>query len=355
VAQRLSVGTLWPRHFPVDQFLARLGRPDRPVEVRSGYYQESFEARGARRARVAPEELAPLLPDLDEEARAVLGGAEVLLALDVPAGVGSLAPRLRWIHSIAAGIHHFDLAELEAAGITLTTSAGASAVAIAEFTLARILQATKALRQFDDFQADRHWAPPAEWWDLADGRLLGELTLGVVGLGAIGRAVAERAHALGMTVVANRRRRGTGPAPPSVDRLLGPDGLDEVLSGSDVVVLSLAETDATLDLIGRRELGLMRPGALLCNVARGTLVDEDALVEALVSGRLGGAVLDVTRVEPLPPESPLWTTPGVYLSPHSASAHDKMTEHTIEIFADNVRRYLDGEPLRNRVDPAAGY
>jgi len=355
VGDPLVVGTLWPKRFPAASFVESTGDVARPVEIRSAYYQESPEARGLRRSRRPADELRGLLPELTDDVRSVLAEAEVLFTLDIPDGIGELAPRLRWIQAIGAGVFHFDLDQLAAADVTLTTAAGASAVAIAEFTLARMLQALKALRAYDEFQQQRVWATPEQWWNLADGRLLEELTLGVVGLGQIGQAVAQRAHALGMRVVANRRRPGRLGHPDYVDELYGPDGLDRVLEQADVLVLAAAETEGTMALIGRREFELLPAGALFCNVARGTLVDETAMAEALTSGRLGGALLDVTAVEPLPPESPLWSTPNTYISPHSASSHDKMIEHTVELFADNLRRYLAGETLRNLVDQELGY
>jgi phosphoglycerate dehydrogenase-like enzyme len=132
--------------------------------------------------------------------------------------------------------------------------------------------------------------------------------------------------------------------------VVGPEGLAGVLARSDAVVVCAPATSDTDDLIDREALATMREGAILCNVARGSLVDEDAVVDALRSGHLKAAILDVTREEPLPADSPLWTTPGVYLSPHSSASLERYADLLFDLFADNLARFLDGRPLRNVVD-----
>jgi phosphoglycerate dehydrogenase-like enzyme len=181
------------------------------------------------------------------------------------------------------------------------------------------------------------------------GRMLAGCTLGVIGLGAIGGAIAARAKALGMRVIATRRRWQPGQRSPLADELHGPDGLERLLALSDAVVLCAPDSPATRDLIDAKALEQMKPGAVLVNVARGALLDEPALIAALRSGRLRAAILDVTRVEPLPPGDPLWDAPNLYLSPHCSVSPDAYVERMLDFLAENVGRWVRGEPLANRV------
>src|SRR5205085_1969227 len=146
-----------------------------------------------------------------------------------------------------------------------------------------------------------------------------------------------------------------GGSSPFADEVFGTDQLLEVLGRCDAVVLSAPSTPETNDLFDAEAFAAMRPGAVFCNVARGALVDEDALVEALRSGHLGAAIIDVTKQEPLPADSPMWTAPRLYLSPHSSTSLDRYLDSIFDLFTDNLRRYVHGEPLRNVVDLSAGY
>jgi phosphoglycerate dehydrogenase-like enzyme len=152
-----------------------------------------------------------------------------------------------------------------------------------------------------------------------------------------------------MRVLAARRRPGAEDRPPVVDELVGPERLHEVLSRVDAVVVCAPATPDTHDLFDAAAFAAMRPGAVFCNVARGSLVDEAALLDSLRSGHLGAAVLDVTQQEPLPADSPLWDTPNLRLSPHSSASLDHYVESVFELFADNLDRYVRGDPLRNVV------
>ncbi|HSS08734.1 MAG TPA: NAD(P)-dependent oxidoreductase, partial [Acidimicrobiales bacterium] len=163
------------------------------------------------------------------------------------------------------------------------------------------------------------------------------------------------ARAFGMRVVATRRRFTAGMTSPVADELLGPDGLDHLLAVSDAVVLAAPETPETEDLIGQRELALMKPRSVLCNVGRGALVDETALIAGLVAGQPAAAILDVTREEPLPATSALWDAPNLYLSAHSAAVHDGYFDSVLDLFGANIVRYVNDEPLVNLVDPNVGY
>jgi phosphoglycerate dehydrogenase-like enzyme len=173
----------------------------------------------------------------------------------------------------------------------------------------------------------------------------------VVGLGKIGREVARLARAFDMHVTGTvREARGRSAADLGVDRLEAGEGLDLLLPAADVVVLATPHTPQTHALLDARRLRLLKDGAVLVNIARGDVVDEPALVEELRSGRLGGAALDVFRQEPLPGDSPLWDLPNVFVSPHSASTVVQENERITDLFCDNLRRYLDGQPLVNLFD-----
>ena len=281
---------------------------------------------------------------VSDELRAALATAEVVLALDLPSGIAELAPRMRWLQTVGAGVDHFQRRGIPAE-VTVTNAAGVAAVSIAEFVIARVLGVWKRTHELDAGQRRHEWEPTY-------GRRLAGCTMLVVGLGAIGSAVAERAAALGMEVLGVRR----SPAPhPSCREVRGPDELATLLGRADVVVLSAPATTETANLFDAAAFAAMRPGAVFCNVARGTLVDEDALVEALDSGQLGAAILDVTRQEPLPKDSSLWDAPNLFLSPHSSSAPQNYAADVVELFADNLARWLTEQPMRNVVDLERGY
>jgi phosphoglycerate dehydrogenase-like enzyme len=176
----------------------------------------------------------------------------------------------------------------------------------------------------------------------------------VLGLGPIGTTVARYSAALG-AIVRGMRRHPAGAAAPPYEAVVGPDGLDRLLEWADFLVLAVPHTPETEHLIGPREFGLMRPESCLVNVARGGVVDEPALIEALRRGTIAGAALDVFAEEPLPPSSPLWELPNVILTPHVSGATPRYFERALALFIDNLTRYLAGQPLRNLVDPALGY
>lgn len=290
-------------------------------------------------------------PDAEDEltdaTRAVWARAEGTLALDLPAPVGELAPKLRWIQAIGAGIDHLDGAGIPD-DIVITNAAGVAAAPIAEFAIGRLLSWWKRLPELDAAQAEHRWSAKF-------GRTVDGLTLGVIGLGAIGTAVAVRARAFGMTVIGTRRSYQEGQDHPAVDELRGTADLHDVLARCDAVVVSAPGTPETENLFDADAFAVMKPGAVFCNVGRGSLVDEPALIAALESGHLGAAILDVTREEPLPADDPLWSAPNILISPHCSAAQDRYTETLLALFADNLGRFTRGESLRNVVDRAAGY
>jgi phosphoglycerate dehydrogenase-like enzyme len=176
----------------------------------------------------------------------------------------------------------------------------------------------------------------------------------ILGLGTTGTEVARRAHAFGMRVTGIRRQFDQ-PKPEFVDRVLGPDALEQGLRGCDVLVVAAPALAETERLIGATQIELLNRGAIIANVARGRIVDESAMIEALKSGHLGGAVLDVFDREPLEASSPLWTAPNVVITPHSSGFREDHWDDVIDFFSENLRRFQHDEPLLNLVDPARGY
>jgi phosphoglycerate dehydrogenase-like enzyme len=314
----------WPRVLP-EHLKAEIQSVGPDIDVVTSYYDEKHEPSAEFRDAIAP--------------------ADVLVSFHVPTNVRELAPRLQWVQMIGAGVDHLDGAALE--GIRVTNAAGAAAGPIAEFVIGRLLYVWKRFDDIAELQREHEWRP-------THGRQLAGCTLGVIGLGAIGGAVAERARALGMYVIGTRRRYTPGDTSPVTDELFGADALHEVLARCDAVVASAPSTPETDDLFDTAAFAAMKPGAVFCNVARGALVNEKALIDALQSGQLGTAILDVTRVEPLPPDDPLWDAPNILISPHSSVAGEYL-DALIALFAENLARFLRGDRLRNEVDLAAGY
>ena len=330
----------------VEADLARLAAVDPRVALLEVRYVESGELRTRRGADPAAD-LRHLAPSLTAEQRDGLAAVEVVLAMDLPFDVAALAPRLRWVQGMGAGVSQLVSAGLADAGIRLTTAAGVNAVSISEFVIARLLQMWKRLPEIDQLASRREWEPTY-------GREIAGLTLGVIGLGAIGRQVACRARALGLHVIGQRRSARPGDTDPDVDELLGPGSLLDLAHRCDAIVSAVPETADTVGIFDERMFAAMRPGALFVNVGRGSAVAEEALSEALRSGHLAGAAIDVTREEPLPASSPLWDVPHLLISPHSATAPERFWPNLHELFRDNLRRYLTGQPLRNEVDARVG-
>jgi len=257
---------------------------------------------------------------------------------------------VRWIQAMYAGAGQ----QVRAAGLTpeelervaVTSTSGVHAGPLAEFAMLGLLAFTKDLPRLLRDKRRRHW-------DHYPVRELAGQTLLVVGLGEIGMEVARQASCLGMHVIGVRRRRGRRSK--WVAEVHAVDALPDLLPQADAVVATLPGTSATERLFDREMIGRMRPGAVFVNVGRGTVVDERALTEALLAGHLAGAALDVFATEPLPLDSALWDLPNVLLSPHTAALSAHENERIVELFADNLRRYLDGDPLRHRVDPVQFY
>ena len=314
---------------------------DDRIEITFEPYLESDALRGLR-GHPPYDEARRLASALTPAQAAAFAQAEIVLAFDLPFDIDRHAPGLKWVHAMASGVGQLQSAGLEKTDALLTNSAGIVAAPIAEFVLARILAAWKRFPALEQMQRDRLWTRN-------HGRSLAGSTIGIVGYGAIGSAVAGRAKALGMRVVATRRN--LPPGDPAVDRFYPVSALAALLAESDAVVLCAPETPETFHLFDRDAFAAMKPGSYFCNVARGSLVDEPALIAALESGHLSGAAIDVAQTEPLPPEDPLWRAPNLAISPHSAAALEDYFTLVWRLFRENMRRYLAGEALMNRCPP----
>ena len=293
---------------------------------------------------------------LDGLADGPLDDVEVLLRGPMPAATFdrllARCPRLTWVHSATAGVERLLTPDAAGRHLTISNARGVFSEPIAEYTLMMILAVVRRLPELLELQREHTWQPlPA--------RELRQVTIGIVGLGSIGRAVARLALAFGARVVASRRdpdRQDVGePIPPGIARVLSHEQLPELLAESDFVVLALPLTTGTERLFDTTRLAQMKRGAWLVNVARGSLVEQGALVRALRSGHLGGAIFDTLWEEPLAPDSPLWETPGLIVTPHTSWSSGRVLDRSIELFCENLARFREGHELLNVVDPEVGY
>ncbi len=293
-------------------------------------------------------------PEQEERWLAHLADADILFDFDHTHhdDLPELAPRVRWLQATSAGIGHFvrRMGYAERMPDTVfTTASGVHARPLAEFVAMSMLMHVRRARHIARAQAERHWERFA-------GTDLEGRTLLLVGMGSIGREVARFAQAFGMSVLGIKRDPSdVTPASLHADELYAADALPRLLPRADFLVLVAPHTDETEGMIGAAELAALPEGAAVINIARGALLDEPALIDALASGHLGGAYLDVFAEEPLPEDSPLWDMPNVLVSPHSGSTSDRENRRIVELFRDNLRRWLDGKPLRNVLDAARLY
>ena len=305
-------------------------------------WNEEFADRGARIVAARdPGDFARELPSAD----ALVGSG---LTPDLFAN----ARRLRWVQVPSAGVGHLLFPAMLERPVALTNARGVHAVPMAEHAIALLLGLVRKVHRARDFQTQRRWGQDEltkeePYFDEVNGRVLG-----IAGLGAVGSALAERASALGMRVLALRRRpeRG-GPAA----EVRGVHDLPWLLESSDVVANCLPHTEASTSLFDAAAFARMRPGAYFLNLGRGSTVVEDELVQALESGRLAGAGLDVTAAEPLPEASPLYAHPRVLLTPHVSGTSIRYWDRASPLFRDNIERFLEGRPLLNLVDKQHGY
>ena len=262
------------------------------------------------------------------------------------------ASALEWIALASAGANQI-LDRPIGEDVMITKMPGLAARVIGEWVIAFMLMDAKRMIRLIEAHREGTWAR-------SDPQTLEGATVGIIGYGAIGSEVARFCDAFGARVVGIRRRAsgdGSPPsgAPDSVAYVWPPERLNDVLSESDYVVLAVPLTDDTYQLIGERELAAMKPGAALINIARGEVVDWDAQVAALDSGRLRASYTDVTSPEPLPDRHPLWNVPSLFITPHNSGLQPNYFGKAAHRFAENLRRFIDGEPLRDIVDRHAGY
>jgi phosphoglycerate dehydrogenase-like enzyme len=258
-----------------------------------------------------------------------------------------LAPKLKWIHCDHAGLTKSARPEVFDRGLVVTGSAGRSGPALAEHVLMFSLMLCSRYPDFYDAQKRHEWRRTPEMMDL---RALYGRTIGILGMGHTGVALASRAKAFDMRVL-GYRRRDLAP-PPGVDRMYCADkgeGIEEILEQADILALVLNLSDATYQMIGRAQIARMKKSAIIVNLSRGGVIDQDAMIEALKEGRLAGAGLDVTTPEPLSKDHPLWDTPNVLITPHFTAALPDKVDRSVEVITDNFRRYRAGEPMLNQM------
>jgi phosphoglycerate dehydrogenase-like enzyme len=262
--------------------------------------------------------------------------------------VWKMAPRVRWVHSMWAGLENVLFPELLASPVVLTNGRGVFSQSLGEFVLGAILFFAKDFRRMIRSQE-------AGIWDPFDVQEVSRQTVGILGYGEIGRAVARRTKALGMKVLALRRRPVLSSDDPLIDELIPPERKTELMRRSDYVVAALPNTRLTRSLIGASELGAMKPTAVIINVGRGPVIDETALISALRQKRIRGAALDVFETEPLPAGHAFFGLDNVLLSPHCADHTSDWLDQAMQLFLDNFERFRNGEPLLNVVDKQSGY
>lgn len=292
-----------------------------------------------------------------EQFIARLPEAEILCSFSVPENWRALASNLRWLQYPGAGVDGLRPSGLldEGSSVVVTTATGMHATTISEYVFGSMLMFNWNWPQMVRLQDSHLWARSTGWYNLGGRELAGQ-TLGVIGMGSIGRRIAQVGRSFGMRVLGIRRSfSAENASDPDLDQGYAPQQLQELLKQSDYVVLAVPLTPETERLIGEAELRSMKSSAYLVNIARGHVIDEQALIRALRENWIAGAGLDVAEVEPLPSNSPLYGMPNVILTPHIAGVSVHYEARLAELFADNLRRYRAGEPLLHRFDPARGY
>jgi phosphoglycerate dehydrogenase-like enzyme len=286
--------------------------------------------------------------------RRLLPDADVAFTPFVDRDLFPSLPRLRWVQSPAVGVGGLMFPELLASGVVITSARGIRARSIAEHVLGVAIALARRLPHAIRSQAAHHWAQDELEGAASGVRILHGARMGIVGLGAIGAELAKIAAPFGFSISAIRRRIDR-PVPDGVDEVSTPDGLLDLVAKSDVIVIAAPHTPETKRLIGRREVDAMKRGAFLINVARGKMIDDEAVIDALRDGRLGGAALDVFTQEPLQPESPYWDLPNVIITPHTSGSMQDYWTPLVALFSENLRRFETGRELVNVVDKMAGY
>jgi phosphoglycerate dehydrogenase-like enzyme len=276
-----------------------------------------------------------------------MADTEILLAWNLPTeNLATVAPKLKWIHIIGAGVEHLTPMDWLPEGVVLTNNKGVHAAKGGEFGLMSILMLHNAMPAIVTNQRT------ATYDSIYSTPIAGK-TVAVIGVGSIGKAVAARAMALGLTVLGVSRH---GKAIPEVHEMFAVGDIDQVLPRADFIFVVTPLTVETENLLSRERLGLLKHGAGLVNIGRAQVVDYDALAEKLEDGSISGAILDVFDQEPLPPDSRFWNVPNLIVAPHiSADDGNSYVPMTLGVFFENLQRYTEGEDLNNQVDPVLGY
>ncbi len=288
-----------------------------------------------------------ILPSDDAEYARAMPSANVIVG-GFPQKLLAEARNLQWIQSEGAGVDRLLTPAVVAADVVVTNSQSLHAVQISEHLLAMMLAFAREFKQVFLAQREHVWRPPVFHPFCLEGQ-----TLGVVGMGGIGAALARKAHHLGMRVIG--LRRNPQQPPPYVDALVGTDGLHDLLRQSDHVAVCCPLTAETRGLIGAEELRAMKPSAYIYNIGRGKIIQAAPLLQALQDGWIGGAGLDVTDPEPLPPDAELWDMPNVIVTQHTSGTSPHNGDNYFDLLVQNFRRFLKGKPLLNVVDKEAGY
>lgn len=288
-----------------------------------------------------------------DQLNAEIPDADILVGIHLRPPQFQLAKRLQWIHSTAAGVAQLLYPELRDSGVIITNASGVHAIPMAEHVVGMMIALAHDFPGAMRHQSQGRWGQQEMWDSPARPRELAGSTVLIVGFGAVGRAVAERLRPFSVTVWTVTRSGSADPALAA--RAFPATELDSALPGADFVVLAAPETPKTRHLIGERQLALMKPSAFLVNVARGSLLDEAALIAALQRRSIAGAGLDVASIEPLPPSSPLWSLENVFITPHTSGISTQLWEREGELLLDNLECWFSGRPLRNLVDKTRGY
>lgn len=297
--------------------------------------------RSVARIRNAFPDLVLVNAASEHEAQTQVHDADVLYGQITP-GLLRAAARLTWVQADRIGMEHYLFPELVRSQVILTNVRGVFSDHIADHVWAYILAFARGLHTYLRRQVEHAWRPGSETLYLP------ECTLGIIGLGGIGREVARRAPVFGPRVIAVDPRPTS--IPDGVETVWPPERLDDLLRASDLVVICAPHTPGTEHMIGAAQLALMKPTAYLINIGRGVIVDLRALTDALRAGQLAGAALDVYEVEPLPAGHPLWDMEQVILTPHIAGAGPYVQDRRIDVFIENMRRYLAGQPMMTVVE-----
>jgi phosphoglycerate dehydrogenase-like enzyme len=307
---------------------------------------------GARLQQEFPEHKFMQLTNIDNLADQIVD-ADVLVGWQLRPEQFKEARNLRWIHATTAAVHQLMFPELVASDVRVTNSTDIHGPVVAEHAIALVLALAKGLPWAGKYQQQHHWGQQELWRSFARPREIAGATLGVIGLGAIGRESVRLAKALGMRVIAVREHPERGAE--GAGRVFGPAELDQLLGQSDYVLLAAPLTPKTQAFFDDGAFEKMRSDGCFLNVSRGALVDEEALARALRERKIRAAALDVFQTEPLPADSPLWELENLFITPHTAALTEKLWERHFVRISENLRRYVSGQPLLSEVDKQRGY